>query len=94
MGNSYSEDNLLSLYCSSPPGPADAANPSGFGPNVFTGMNTTYRDCGPLITLGAADFSYEFWMRWGLGEVKIYVRREDLARARVVLKEYLEQGET
>ncbi len=30
----------------------------------------------------------------GLGEVKIYVRREDLARARVVLKEYLEQGET
>jgi len=71
------------LICANPPGPGAGAstgvastsvlNPRSFRPNVFTGMYPYTAANPPLIAIGVADFSYEFWHhfrrqpRWPLG---------------------------
>lgn len=67
MGNSYVEQKIRDLYCANPPGPETF----DYRPNSFTGLNLNVQAYGPSILPGVNDFSYEFWMRWALGDTAV-----------------------
>ena len=69
-GNVYADASSWRTICGSPPGPGTGEGEEGGGagglrPNCFCGL-TPWDATPPLITLGAGDYSFEYWSLWKL----------------------------